>query len=73
MNLDPLPAGKCLLSYQITITSVKLDLIIPKFNLSSAQRNMRYFGVKVWGEILEDIKTLPTLNAFKDAIYVYTF
>ena len=52
-----------------TRSSIKLDLIISKFNLTLAQRNMRYMGVKIRKEIPEDIKMVSTLDVFKQAIY----
>ena len=51
-----------------TRSSVKIDLVIPKLNLTLAQRNMRYQGVKAWKEIPEEIKVMATLDAFKKAI-----
>ena len=48
-----------------TRSSNKSELVIPKLNLTLAQRNIRYFGTKVWKSIPEDIKTAPSLKTFK--------
>ena len=37
--------------------SKKSTFILPRLNLSLSQRNIRYFGVKIWSKIPEDIKT----------------
>ena len=49
------------------------DLLVPRVNLSMTHRNIRYFGPKIWKEIPLDIRSQPTLDLFKEHIYLHKF
>ncbi len=51
-----------------TRSAVNLSLAIPKTNLSLGQKNIRYFGVKIWEKIPMDIKMSRSLECFKKAM-----
>ena len=48
-----------------TRSSANDDLVLPKMNLSLGQRNINFFGVKVWQKITMKIKCETTLENFK--------
>ena len=52
-----------------TGSSAKDALVVPKMNLSTGQRNIRYYSVKVWENISPEIKGHSTLDSFNQAIY----
>ena len=45
------------------------SLAIPRINLMMGQRNIRYFGVKIWHNLDPQITSEGTLEGFKKAIY----
>ncbi len=44
------------------------SLHIPKMNLSVGQRNIRYYGVRVWHEADQSLKNLTSIDSFKNEI-----
>ena len=48
-----------------TRASQKESLIVPKLNLSLSQRNIHYFGVKIWATVPEEINANQTWNLSK--------
>ena len=54
-----------------TRASQKPTLVVPRINLSMSQRNLKYFGAKIWLEIPDDIKQSSSLEIFKENIYKY--
>ena len=43
-------------------------LVRPKMNLCIGQRNIKYYGVKIWHDLDPALKPMPSLDSFKDAI-----
>ncbi len=44
-------------------------LTIPRMNLTMGQRNIRYYGVKVWHSVPTEVQNEDSLDKFKKAIY----
>ena len=43
-----------------------LILAIPRMNLSIGQRNICYFGVKIWKKVPDHLNTTENLDSFKN-------
>jgi len=41
------------------------DLNIPRYQLATGQRSFAYRGAKIWNELSDDLKSLPSVKAFK--------
>ncbi len=50
-----------------------LSLAIPRTNLSLGQKNIRYFGVKIWESIPTEIKMSKNLDCFKRTMKSFDF
>ena len=46
----------------------QLNLYIPRIQLVSSRRNIRYLGVIVWNALPVELKAMINLDEFKDAI-----
>ena len=47
-----------------TRSSQRCELVIPNLNLAMAQRNIHYFGTKIWKSIPVEIKVSPNFHAY---------
>ena len=56
-----------------TRSAISEELLVPKVNLTMTQRNIRYFGTKIWNEIPQEIKVQPSLDLFKERFYAFKF
>ena len=52
-----------------TRSSVNKSLVLLRMNLLLGQRNIRYFGVKVWETVPNETKSADSLENFKNAIH----
>ncbi len=60
--------------HSVNTRSTKSDqILVPRVNSTMTQRNIHYFGPKIWIEIPLEIKTHPTLYQFKEQIYAHKF
>ena len=52
-----------------TRSSAAVSLMVPRVNLTMSQRNIRYFGPKIWGKLSAETKGCQDLETFKKCIY----
>ena len=44
-------------------------LVLPKVNPTMSQRNISYFGVKIWSKLPPEVPMAASVEKFKEAIY----
>ena len=53
------------------VTRSSCELSVPRFSQSTSQKFISYQGIKLWNEILVNIKSVNNLNSFKKLLFLH--